>query len=1107
MEAITLGADKTTDPGAKTIKENGKEGFVDDLSPSFDVNNLEDSEINGVSSLLKMQEGGSLKGLEDVLEYLSKNEKREFGNDGLKTDLRDANERNINDADEDGREGQMDVADDQFRVGEFVWGKIRSHPWWPGRIYDPLNASDYAKQCKQRDKILVAYFGDSTFAWCNPSQLSPFEESFVEMFKQSTSKSFVNAVKEAVDEVGRLVDLKMTCSCVPQENLMGFGRSLAVNTGIKEGLLVPEGGIEKFSTALFEPASFLPVLKDVAQFVSTVNMLEVTVLKNWLSAFYRAKGGYQLPTYHEPLPISGLEDDTRNWMVNLTDHCGGVQARIQGPVVEDWHSSPTGCKFDQPTQGLLHKCQDMLDDRWNRRMKQKSIAEILRADTDAETENEEDVTKEETESRKQTSSADRETGKDGDKIMGQVMDTKIPNVEGEVAKDKASSGKPASLSGREKRKASDEADAEEKSKVVGEAGTNSGKHESTFGRKKRKVSDKAAADCKNDVGNVAKIGTNSEKSASTGRKKRKVSDEVNADGGNDSVCRPTRKEATLSESFVAPDLEVGGRDVKKASSAVENDDTEKNIDETRDKSASGEEKIDGGLSDLRGGDEAKARVEKDSFSRERRQSKYLSPPYTNINRGQRKKGFEAESKNISNDPQSRERMTKVAGHLICEKFQMKAYEETGGDQISGSSGPQTPKPDQNTIIDLVKIKAPVNQVLSHVQFLAINPTYLKEGNSVGFVEEFVSAFRSSIYRNGSNYKMYNKHQPGRTKRKSQESETGTSGVEQNLADHSSADYKSRLKKPKRSEEAKLEKLKVRQAATATDVKTSDEESDGKSRAAAALDVTFSPGSSLPSKNDLIMIYEKFGALNQEETEVFYDGCARIVFMRSSEAEEAFNNSQIANPFGAASVTFKLQYLSSAETKTPEIREIPSLNSSPLAKVETNRGKEFASQSSANDVSQLNYIKQKLEMMSSILKMSDGTDMKSKLEGEIKGLLEKVRSLCYTDYRRGVLVHVNSCLCVTIMEMINILEIGLFAIRRWQGETLAAGLELMKYALLGSGSVFGLKWTVIHASTALPGQNLSANCSIWVLIEVELEREDWFIGWSGGFKDLKGHPMG
>lgn len=1003
MEAKTLAADKTTDSGAKTIKENGKEGFVDDLAPAFDVNNLEDSEINGVSSLLKMQESGCLKGLDSVLDYLNKNEQMGFGDRGLNTDLLVANERSIDDAD-DGREGEVDIADDQFRVGDFVWGKIKSHPWWPGRVYDPSNASDYAKKVKQRDKILVAYFGDSTFAWCNPSQLSPFEENFVEMFKQSNSKSFVNAVKEAVDEVGRLVDLKMTCACVPQENLIGFGRSLAVNTGIKEGLLVPEGGIEKFSTALFEPAAFLPVLKDAAQFVSTVNMLEVTVLKNWLSAFYRAKGGYQLPTYHELLPISGLDDDTRNWMMDVTDHSGGVEARIQGPVEEDWLSSPTSYKFGQTTQGPLQKCQDMSEDRWNRRRKQKSIAEILRGDIDAEAENkEDDVTKEETESRKQTSSAERETGKGGGQIMGQLMDAMIQNVAGDVPIDKASSGKPASSSGREKRKASDKADAEDKSKVgdVGEGRTNSGKHESASGRKKRKVSDKAAADSKNEVGNAAELRSNSEKSASSsGRKKRKVSDDVNADGGSDSVSR-LRKETTLSESFGASDLEVGGSDVKKVSSAVENDDAEGNIDETRDKTVSGKKKIDGGLSDLRDGDEAKARIEKGSFSRERRQSRYLSPPYTNINRGQytsinrgqRKKDLEAESKKISNDPRLRERMTMAAGHLICEKFEMKAYEETGGDQISDSSGPQTPKQDQNNIIDLVKIKAPVKQMLSHVQSLALNPTYLKEGNALGFVEEFVSAFRSSIYRNGSNYKMYNKHQPGRTKRKSQESEPGTPGVEQNLADRSSADYKSRSKRPKKSEEAKLDKLKVRQAATATDVKTSDKESDGKSQAAAALYATFSPGSSLPSKNDLIMIYEKFGPLDQEETEVFYNnGCARIVFLRSPEAEKAFNDSQIASPFGAASVTFQLQYLLSAETKTPELREIPSLKSSPLAKDKTNLDKEFASQSSANEVSQLNYIKQKLEMMSSILKMYDGTDMKSKLEGEIKGLLEKVSTM-------------------------------------------------------------------------------------------------------------------
>jgi hypothetical protein len=34
-------------------------------------------------------------------------------------------------------------------VGEFVWGKIKSHPWWPGWVYDPSDASELALKLKQ----------------------------------------------------------------------------------------------------------------------------------------------------------------------------------------------------------------------------------------------------------------------------------------------------------------------------------------------------------------------------------------------------------------------------------------------------------------------------------------------------------------------------------------------------------------------------------------------------------------------------------------------------------------------------------------------------------------------------------------------------------------------------------------------------------------------------------------------------------------------------------------------------------------------------------------------------------------------------------------------
>nr|XP_027102168.1 zinc finger CW-type PWWP domain protein 1-like [Coffea arabica] len=121
----------------------------------------------------------------------------------------------------DGETGAGDDADSidghGYSVGDLVWGKIKSHPWWPGQIYDPKHASDYALKFNHTGRLLVAYFGDGSFAWCQPSQLIPFAEHFEDMCKQSNSKSFVTAVQEAVDEIGRLVELEMICKCTRRE--------------------------------------------------------------------------------------------------------------------------------------------------------------------------------------------------------------------------------------------------------------------------------------------------------------------------------------------------------------------------------------------------------------------------------------------------------------------------------------------------------------------------------------------------------------------------------------------------------------------------------------------------------------------------------------------------------------------------------------------------------------------------------------------------------------------------------------------------------------------------------------------------------------------------
>ena len=49
-------------------------------------------------------------------------------------------------------------------VGYFEWSKIKSHPWWPGQVYDPNGVSDKAVTAIQKGQFLVANFGDNTLA-------------------------------------------------------------------------------------------------------------------------------------------------------------------------------------------------------------------------------------------------------------------------------------------------------------------------------------------------------------------------------------------------------------------------------------------------------------------------------------------------------------------------------------------------------------------------------------------------------------------------------------------------------------------------------------------------------------------------------------------------------------------------------------------------------------------------------------------------------------------------------------------------------------------------------------------------------------------------------
>ncbi|XP_054818476.1 serine/threonine-protein kinase ATM-like isoform X1 [Prosopis cineraria] len=141
---------------------------------------------------------------------------------------------------------------------------------------------------------------------------------------------------------------------------------------------------------------------------------------------------------------------------------------------------------------------------------------------------------------------------------------------------------------------------------------------------------------------------------------------------------------------------------------------------------------------------------------------------------------------------------------------------------------------------------------------------------------------------------------------------------------------------------------------------------------------FDPGVSLPSKDDLLATFCQFGPLNVPETQVSKDVCAQICFLKGADAEKAFRNLKQNRPFGATLV----DHNDSSETIAP------------LKQCEPIAGHSGSKPPHCERPS-LEFIRQSLEMMASTLEKKGHTisqQMRDKLEGEIKNLMEKVNSI-------------------------------------------------------------------------------------------------------------------
>lgn len=117
------------------------------------------------------------------------------------------------------KESPRSSSNKRLDIGDLVWGRVKSYPWWPGQIFDEVQASPLVRSYKREGGILVSFYGDYTYAWLSPKEIVPFDINFYENLKQTNNGVFLTSVREAIAEIKRRVALGLVCHCQKNSNL------------------------------------------------------------------------------------------------------------------------------------------------------------------------------------------------------------------------------------------------------------------------------------------------------------------------------------------------------------------------------------------------------------------------------------------------------------------------------------------------------------------------------------------------------------------------------------------------------------------------------------------------------------------------------------------------------------------------------------------------------------------------------------------------------------------------------------------------------------------------------------------------------------------------
>ncbi|KAG7543979.1 PWWP domain [Arabidopsis thaliana x Arabidopsis arenosa] len=955
----TLKDDVGVQENGVRVSENGekKSDVVDDDEKTVKNLNesgvIEDCVMNGVSSLLKLKE--------DVEE-----------------------EEEDEEEDDDDEEEEEEHG---YCVGDFVWGKIKNHPWWPGQIYDPSDASDLALKIKQKGKLLVACFGDGTFAWCGASQLKPFAESFKECSKVSNSRGFLGAVEEAVEEIGRQIERVLVCDCA--EVKYKFDSPVVNNAGIKEGVLVRDVRREMISSLLVGKHG--EILKDVKSFAETVSfsgLLELEILKRKVSAFYRSNRGYGLTEYHEPQSVPGLEDKNNDDDDDVEDENvnDGLEWRAKRSSIEE------AADLDHEESSLqrsLEKCSGFPDHRLPHRRKQKSITEIIENESAAKVRFETEPTDGDVKSnvksgRKKTKCHDDVNG-DLENVTATAprrrRKSEVATIEDAGHKQAVESSKGKTSRKKKKMDVDDDGSVDREETEEKEISDLEIDIDSTPLASLRKR-------VRFDDSNVERSAENGETATQTSKRERKKSKYLSPDYLSD-FSRKGRKKSTIESesSKVSSQSQVGERMTNASDSlvAVEEDMLDKPCEPSSDNGLGHEElseELSNAVDFLRLGATPKemqdlirvaalgTQYPNDSSSRDMvREFMTIYRSFT-YHDGANHKFLGS----YDSSDKEKEELNEMGKHVVTKgkekkdkkrkaKEQAEEIEVTGKEENETDKHGKTKKERKRKKSESKK----EGDEGEETQKEAIESTKKERKLKKSESKKQADGEEETQKEPSESTKKERERKKPESKKKAEaveEEETPKDSVE-------STKKERKRKKPNHDkEEVPNETEKPEKKKKKREGKSKKKETE-KEFSGAELYVTFGPGSSLPKKEDLIEIYEKFGALDKERTDMVDNNfSARVAFLDVADGEKAFESSLEKCPFTSNStVKFRLKYPNERTEEKKTEAEV------------------------AETTMEVGYLKKKLEEMKMLLDGCEGgmtEEVKVKLEGEMVNLLEKVR---------------------------------------------------------------------------------------------------------------------